>query len=364
MIEQRREMDIEKQPFGPIDDLTLVDLYKLTNLNGMEVRITNYGATLVAVTVPDRNGNPADVVLGYDSLADYINGSNYFGCIAGRYANRIAGGRFKLNETSYLLAQNDGESHLHGGIQGFGKAVWQAWEMENDDSLGLELTYLSQDGEDGYPGNLSATVIYTLTNRNELRIDYSAATDKPTVVNLTNHAYFNLAGAGSGDILDHELTINADRFTPVDPSLIPTGELRSVKGTPLDFTRPMTIGARIDQDNEQLLIAKGYDHNWVLNKDADGPCLAARAFERESGRTLEVYTTQPGIQFYSGNFMENRIAGKAGQVYHHRGGFCLETQHFPDSPNQPDFPSTILDPGVIYEHTTIYRFSTAGGPPV
>lgn len=357
-------MDIIKQPFGQTGGMTLVDLYKLTNLNGMEVWITNYGATLVAVTVADRNGNPTDVVLGYDSLADYVNGSNYFGCIAGRYANRIAGGRFKLNETPYLLAQNDGENHLHGGIKGFGTAVWQAREMENDDSLGLVLTYLSQDGEEGYPGNLSVTVIYTLTNRNELRIDYSATTDKPTVVNLTNHAYFNLAGAGSGDILDHELMINADRFTLVDPSLIPTGELRSVKGTPLDFTRPMIIGARIDQVNEQLFIAKGYDHNWVLNKDADGPCLAARAFERNSGRTLEVYTTQPGIQFYSGNFMENGIAGKAGQVYHHRGGFCLETQHFPDSPNQPNFPSTILDPGAIYEHTTIYRFSTAGGPPV
>lgn len=357
-------MDTIKQSFGPIDDTPLVDLYKLTNLNGMEVRITNYGATLVAVTVADRHGNLEDVVLGYDSLADYINGSNYFGCIAGRYANRIAGGRFKLNETPYHLAQNDGGNHLHGGIQGFGKTVWQAREMENDDSLGLELTYLSPDGEEGYPGNLSVTVIYTLTNRNELRIDYNATTDKPTVVNLTNHAYFNLAGAGSGNILDHELMINAHRFTPVDPSLIPTGELRSVKDTPLDFSRLMAIGARIDQDHEQLFIAKGYDHNWVLNKDSDGPCLAARAFERNSGRTLEVYTTQPGIQFYSGNFMENGIAGKAGQVYHHRGGFCLETQHFPDSPNQPDFPSTILDPGAIYEHTTIYRFSAAGGPPV
>jgi aldose 1-epimerase len=357
-------MDIKKHPFGQIDDTTLVDLYKLTNLNGMAVRITNYGATLVAVTVADRRGNPADVILGYDSLADYINGSNYFGCIAGRYANRIAGGRFKLNQIPYLLAQNDGGNHLHGGIRGFGKAVWQAREMENHDSLGLALTYLSQDGEEGYPGNLSITVIYTLTNKNELRIDYNATTDKPTVVNLTNHAYFNLAGAGSGDILDHELMINADRFTPVDASLIPTGELRSVKDTPLDFTRPMIIGARIDQDHEQLLIAKGYDHNWVLKKDTDGPCLAARAFERKSGRTLEVYTTQPGIQFYSGNFMDNGIAGKTGQVYHHRGGFCLETQHFPNSPNQPNFPSTILDPGAIYEHTTIYRFSAAGGPPV
>ncbi len=218
-------MDITKHSFGQTDDMTLVDLYKLTNLNGMEVKITNYGATLVALTVADRNENPGDVILGYDSLADYIKESNYFGCIAGRYANRIAGGRFNLNETLYHLAQNDGRNHLHGGIQGFGKVVWQAREMENDDSLGLELTYLSRDGEEGYPGNLSVTVIYTLTNRNELRIDYNATTDKPTVVNLTNHAYFNLAGAGSGNILDHELMINADRFSPVDASLIPTGEL-------------------------------------------------------------------------------------------------------------------------------------------
>jgi len=339
--------------------MTGVDLYTLTNANGTEVRITNYGATLVALSVADRNGNPGDVILGYDSLGEYINGSNYFGCIAGRYANRIAGGRFRLNNTAYILAQNDGENHLHGGIHGFDKAIWQAREMDNDDGLGLPLTYLSQDGEEGYPGNLSVTVIYTLTDRNELRIDYSAAADKPTVVNLTNHAYFNLAGAGSGYILDHELMINADRFTPVDPSLIPTGELRSVRGTPLDFTRSMVIGARIDQDHEQLLVAKGYDHNWVLNKEVDGPCLAARAFAQDSGRTMEVYTTQPGIQFYSGNFMENRIAGKAGQIYHHRGGFCLETQHFPDSPNWPEFPSTVLDPGSRYEHTTIYKF-TAG----
>ena len=352
-------MDIKKRPFGQSDDMTGVDLYTLTNANGTEVRITNYGATLVALSVADRNGNPGDVILGYDSLGEYINGSNYFGCIAGRYANRIAGGRFRLNNTAYILAQNDGGNHLHGGIHGFDKAIWQAREMDNDDGLGLALSYLSQDGEEGYPGNLSVTVIYTLTDRNELRIDYSAAADKPTVVNLTNHAYFNLAGAGSGYILDHELMINADRFTPVDPSLIPTGELRSVRGTPLDFTRSMVIGARIDQDHEQLLVAKGYDHNWVLNKEVDGPCLAARAFAQDSGRTMEVYTTQPGIQFYSGNFMENRIAGKAGQIYHHRGGFCLETQHFPDSPNWPEFPSTVLDPGSRYEHTTIYKF-TAG----
>jgi aldose 1-epimerase len=350
-------MDIKKQPFGQIDDGKWVDLYTLTNANGMEARITNYGATLVALYVADRNGNPGDVTLGYDSPVEYVNGPCYFGCIAGRYANRIAGGRFTLADTAYVLAQNDGENHLHGGIQGFDKAIWQVQEIGKDAADGLELTYLSRDGEEGYPGNLSVSVQYTLTDRDELRIDYSASSDKSTVLNLTNHAYFNLAGAGSGDILDHELMINADRFTPVDPSLIPTGELRPVRGTPFDFTRSMVIGARIDQDDEQLQIAKGYDHNWVLNKDEDGPCLAARAFERNSGRTLEVYTTQPGVQFYTGNFMENRIAAKAGQFYHHRGGFCLETQHFPDSPNQADFPSTMLDPGLAYEHTTIFKFT-------
>ena len=348
-------MDIEKQSFGQTDDKTPVDLYTLTNTNGMEARITNYGATLVGLMVVDRYGNTGDVTLGYDSLQEYINGPCYFGCIAGRYANRIAGGRLSLNDTAYILAQNDGDNHLHGGNHGFDKVVWQAREIENDDGPGLELTYLSPDGEEGYPGNLSVTVVYTVTDGNELRIDFSAVTDKPTIVNLTHHSYFNLAG--SGDILNHELMINADRFCPVDPSLIPTGELRAVKGTPLDFSQPMVIGARIDQEDEQLQIAKGYDHNWVLNKTSDRPFLAARAFERNSGRTLEVYTTQPGVQFYSGNFMADRIAGKAGQVYPHRGGFCLETQDFPDSPNWPNFPSTVLDPGSKYEHRTIYKFA-------
>ena len=350
-------MGIKKQLFGKTADETLVDLYTLTTAQGITVEITNYGATVVSLAVLDRHGKPGNVTLGYDSLEGYINGANYFGCIVGRYANRIAGGRFSLNDTAYILAQNDGGNHLHGGIHGFDKVVWQALEIDKEDGLGLELTYLSQDGEEGYPGNLSVTVIYTVTDRSELRIDYSAATDKPTVVNLTNHAYFNLAGAGCGDILNHELMINADRFTPIDTSLIPTGELRSVRGTPLDFTRPMVIGARIDHDEKQLNLAKGYDHNWVLNKDVDGLCLAARAFERDSGRTLEVHTTQPGLQFYSGNFLANQMAAKAGQSYHHRSGFCLETQHFPDSPNRPDFPPTVLEAGSKYEHTTIYKFA-------
>jgi aldose 1-epimerase len=354
-------VEIKKQPFGQTDDMATVNVYTLTNVNGMEAKITNYGATLVALMVADRNGKPGDVTLGYDSLQEYVNGSCYFGCIAGRFANRIAGGRFSLNDKEYILARNDGDNHLHGGFCGFDKAVWHPREIENDVGPGLELAYLSQDGEEGYPGNLTVTVVYTLTTQNELRIDFSAKTDQPTILNLTHHSYFNLAGAGSGDILDHELMINADRFCPVDRSLIPTGELRSVKGTPLDFLQPMTIGNRIEFDHEQLALAKGYDHNWVLNKETDGPCLAARACDRNSGRTLEVYTTQPGIQFYSGNFLRNHIAGKAGHVYYHRGGFCLETQHFPDSPNRPNFPSTILDPGSTYDHTTIYRFSATDG---
>jgi aldose 1-epimerase len=350
-------MDTKKEVFGKTVDGTSVDLYTLVATQGMTVKITNYGATVVSLRVPDRNGDPGDVTLGYDSPEEYYNGPCYFGCIAGRYANRIAGGRFSLDDKKYVLAQNDSKNHLHGGNHGFDKAVWQASEVVNEDGPGLKLTYLSRDGEEGYPGNLAVTVVYTVTAKNELRINFSAETDKPTIVNLTHHSYFNLVGAGAGNILNHELMINADRFCPVDTTLIPTGKLKSVKGTPLDFTRPMAIGARIDQDDEQLQIAKGYDHNWVLNKESEGPCLAARVFERLSGRTLEVYTTQPGIQFYSGNFMENGTAGKAGQIYNHRGGFCLETQHFPDSPNWPNFPSTVLEPESTYEHATIYKFA-------
>jgi aldose 1-epimerase len=350
-------MDIKKQSFGQTDDKTTVDLYKLTNTNGTEVRISNYGGTVVSLIVPDLDGKPADVTLGYDSLEEYIKGKYYFGCIAGRYANRIAKSRFTLNGVEFILAQNEGENHLHGGIHGFDKVVWQTQEVGNDAGMGLKLLYLSKDGEEGYPGNLSVTVIYTLTDKNELRIDYSAITDKPTVVNLTNHAYFNLAGAGSGDILEHDLLLNADRFTPVNEHLIPTGELRSVKGTPMDFTQPTRIGARIEQDDEQVVLGKGYDHNWVLNKDEGILGLAARVNEPNTGRTMEVYTTEPGIQFYSGNFLDNQIVGKADKKYNHRGGFCLETQHFPDSPNKPDFPSTILKPGSKYQQTTVYRFS-------
>jgi aldose 1-epimerase len=352
-------MGIRKLVFGQSDDGNPVHLYTLTNAGGMEVNITDYGATLVSLVVPDRDGIRADVVLGYDKLEDYVAGTYYFGCIVGRYANRIAGGKFRLNGTEYRLALNDGDNHLHGGRRGFGKMVWRAREFEDSGDIGLRLAYVSPDGEEGYPGKLVCTVIYTLSAANELKIDYHATTDKPSIVNLTNHAYFNLAGAGSGQILDHELVICADRFTPVDSSLIPTGELKIVAGTPFDFSRPRAIGARIHHDDEQLIFGKGYDHNWVLRRDGAGLCLAARAYERRSGRSLEVYTTQPGLQFYSGNLLDHRIAAKAGQIYSYRGGFCLETQHFPNSPNQPDFPSVVLEPGSQYEHTTIYKFAAS-----
>jgi aldose 1-epimerase len=350
-------MGLKKLIFGQSADGNLVDLYTLTSAGGMEVKITAYGATVVSLVVPDRNGKPSDVVLGYDALDEYIAGKYYFGCIAGRYANRIAGGRFTLNGTDYHLATNDGENHLHGGRRGFDKMVWQAREFENKADIGLKLTYMSPDGEEGYPGNLSVTVNYTLTDANELRIDYLAVTDKPTVANLTNHTYFNLSGNATGDILGHKLMIKANEFTPVDEKLIPTGELRSVKGTPMDFGQPVAIGARIGQDDKQLILGKGYDHNWVLNKDADEFALAARANDPGSGRTMEVYTTEPGIQFYSGNFLNDQITGKAGKIYNHRSGFCLETQHFPDSPNKPEFPSTVIMPGLKYIQTTVYKFS-------
>lgn len=348
---------IKKAPFGQTNDGIAVDLYTLTNANSMRVNITNYGGTVVSIEVPDRNAELADVALGFGSLAEYLIGKYYFGCIVGRYANRIAGGRFTLKGTQYILAQNEGENHLHGGTHGFDKAVWQTDDVMDAAEPGLKLTYLSPDGEEGYPGNLSVTVTYRLTDDNELKIDYVAETDKPTVVNLTNHTYFNLAGAGSGDILAHEIMLNADRFTPVDDRLIPTGELRNVQGTPMDFRRLTGIGARIEANDEQLVLGKGYDHNWVLAKRKDELALAARVCEANSGRTLAVYTTEPGIQFYSGNFLDDQIAGKAGQTYNHRGGFCLETQHFPDSPNQPEFPSTALEPGSAYRQTTVYKFA-------
>jgi len=350
-------MNVARQSLGKMTDGTPVDLYTLTNANGVVVKLSNYGGVVVSLVVPDRNGTFEDVVLGFDTLPDYVEKSLYFGCIVGRYANRIANGRFTLDGVEYTLAQNDGENHLHGGIRGFDKVVWDARPVESDDAVGLELAYLSRDGEEGYPGNLSAKVVYSLTNDDALEIEYSTTTDRATVVNLTNHSYFNLAGQVARDILGHEVTIYADRFTPVDGTLIPTGELRNVEGTPLDFRSPVAIGARIEQDDEQLRFGNGYDLNWVLDNPEGSLTLAARVHEPKTGRVMEVYTTEPGIQFYSGNFLDGTITGKGGIVYQRRFGLCLEAQHFPDSPNKLDFPSVVLRPGEEYTQTTVYKFS-------
>jgi aldose 1-epimerase len=348
-----------KKPFGKTPDGEPVDLYVLTNRGGAEVSITNYGGTVVSLKVPDRNGKFADVVLGYETVDGYANGKSYFGAIIGRYGNRIGHAQFVLDGKTYTLAKNNGENCLHGGIKGFNKAMWTAKILPAKDGQSLELSYLSKDGEEGFPGNLKVSVIYTLTDTNALRIVYSATTDKPTVVNLTNHAYFNLAGQGSGDILGHVLTVHADKFTPVDAGLIPTGELRDVAGTPFDFRKPTAIGSRIDQDEEQLKLGGGYDHNFVLRRSSDiGESLAARVVDPTTGRVVEVWTTEPGVQFYTGNFLDGKSAGKGGATYPKRSAFCLETQHFPDSPNQPKFPSAVLNPGQRYHTITEYRFST------
>ncbi len=352
---------IRKAPFGATGDGKKVEIYTLTNSAGAEARIMTYGGTVVSLKVPDKKGKFADVVLGYDTLDGYLgNSGTYFGALIGRYANRIAAGKFNLDGKEYVLATNNNANHLHGGVKGFDKVVWTADKSSTDKSgANLELSYFSKDGEEGYPGNLSVKVIYTLTENNELKIVYAATTDKDTVVNLTHHSYFNLAGAGSGDVLNHQLQLNADSFTPVrDNGSIPTGELRSVKGTPFDFTVPTTIGARIEQDNDQLKFGNGYDHNYVLNKTGNSLTKAATVYEPTSGRVLEVSTTEPGVQLYSGNFLDGTITGKGGKVYQKHFGFCLEAQHFPDSPNEPKFPTTELKPGQKYSQTTVYKFST------
>jgi len=350
---------MKKQPFGKTEDGQQVELYTLTNKSGMEAAITNFGGIVVSLKAPDRSGKLDDVVLGYDQLDGYLTNKAFFGALIGRYANRIAHGKFTLNGVTCNVPKNDADNALHGGLKGFNKRVWTAQDVSGNHGQALQLTYGSKDGEEGFPGNLSAKVVYTLTDQNELRIDYSATTDKETVVNLTNHSYFNLAGQGKGDILGHELTIHSDRFTPVDATLIPTGELKPVKGTPFDFTKSTAIGARVNQDDEQLKVGKGYDHNWVLNGGGKGAVsLAAEAYEPKTGRVLQILTDQPGIQFYSGNFLDGTIQGKSGKVYNLRNGFCLETQHFPDSPNHPAFPSTVLKPGQQYKTTTIFKFSS------
>jgi aldose 1-epimerase len=323
----------------------------------MEAKITNYGGIVVSLKVPDRKGNLEDVVLGFDSLDGYLKGHPYFGAIIGRYGNRIGKARFTLNGVEYKLAVNNGENSLHGGTRGFDKAVWSAKEVKINDGVGLELSYLSKDGEEGYPGNLSVRAVYALTNKNELKVDYFATTDKDTVLNLTNHSYFNLAGQGNGDILNHQVMIKADRFTPVDSGLIPTGELRGVKGTPFDFTQLTAIGARVNQDDEQLKLGRGYDHNWVLNGNMGTLRQAVMVTEPTTGRVMEVWTTEPGVQFYIGNFLDGSLTGKGGKVYKHRYGLCFETQHFPDSPNKPGFPSSVLKKGARYQSSTIYKFS-------
>jgi aldose 1-epimerase len=354
-LQAEAKSKMQKKSFGKTEDGQPVDLYILTNKNGMESAITNYGGTVVSLIVPDRNGKREDVVLGYDNLAGYATGKAYIGATVGRYANRIAHATFTLDSTTYTLAKNDGDNHLHGG---FNKRVWTAKDVSSSAGQALELTYLSKDGEEGFPGTLPVKVVYTLTDQNELKIDYSATTDKDTILNLTNHAYFNLAGQGNGDILQQQIMIRADKFTPIDATSIPTGELRSVKGTPFDFTNSIAIGVRIDQDDQQLKLGRGYDHNWVLNNGTPGSLfLAAQAYDPHSGRVLEVLTTEPGIQLYTGNFLDG-IHGKDGKVYNRRYAFCLETQHFPDSPNHPNFPSAELKPGQHFQSTTVYKFTT------
>jgi aldose 1-epimerase len=356
---QKAKARVDKRVFGKLEDGAPIDIYTLKNRNGLQVEITTYGGAVVSIKTPDRSGRMSDIVLGYGDANGYVSDISYFGALIGRYANRIARGRFTLNGVEYHLPQNNGVNHLHGGVRGFHKVVWKARELTRTDGVGLELTYLSKDNEEGYPGNLSVTVNYVLSDANELRIEYHATTDKETVINLTHHSYFNLAGAGMGDILRHEVKINADRFTPVDETLIPTGELRAVKGTPFDFSRATAIGSRINQADDQLVFGKGYDHNFVLNKKGQELSLAATVYEPTSGRALEMWTTEPGVQLYSGNFLD-KVRGKAGKVYNVHGGFCLEAQHFPDSPNQPAFPSTVLKPGERYTQTTVYKFMVRG----
>jgi len=352
------DAQVTKQPFGKTPDGQQIDLYTLRNAHGVEAKIMNYGAIVTSLKVPDRNGKFDDVVLGFSDFDSYLKNDPYFGAIVGRYGNRIAKGRFTLNGVEYKLATNNGENHLHGGIKGFDKVVWTAHQLTTKAGPAVALTYLSKDGEEGYPGNLTANVVYTLTNNDELKIDYTVTTDKDTVHNLTHHSYFNLAGEGSGDILNHVVTINANRFVPTDAGSIPTGELKSVAGTPFDFLKPMAIGARINQDDEQLKFGNGYDHTWVINGRPGVMRFAATAYDATSGRVMQVWTTEPGVQFYTGNFLNGTKTGKSGKAYERRNGFCFETQHYPDSPNHPSFPTTTLKKGQTYKSTTIYRFST------
>jgi aldose 1-epimerase len=356
---------ITKHPYGKTPDGQSVDLFVLTNDKHMEVSITNYGGIIVSIRVPDRSGKIADVVLGYDSVEEYAAGNAHFGGTIGRYANRIAHGQFKLDGKTYTLPKNNGDNTLHGGLASFDKKFWEPRELTTSTDVSLELTYLSKDGEEGFPGNLSAKVVFTLpADRDELQIDYTATTNKDTVVNLTNHTYFNLAGEGNGDVLKDQLTLFASNYTPVDAGLIPTGEIRDVKNTPFDFLQPHAIGARINDRDEQLKLGSGYDHNWVIDH---GPAdlqivRAAKVVDPSSGRVLEVLTSEPGVQLYTANHLNPADPGKHKHRYAPRTAFCLETQHFPDSPNQDNFPSSTLKPGEAFRSTTIFRFSTTDAP--
>lgn len=347
---------ITKASFGKTAEGAPVDLYTLKNASGMEVAVATFGGRIVSLKAPGRNGQFTDVVLGFDNMEGYLGEHPYFGALVGRYGNRIAKGQFKLDGKTYKLAINNGVNALHGGLKGFDKVVWTAREVPGGDPS-VELTYVSKDGEEGYPGSLTEKVTYSLTAANELKIEYSATTDKDTVVNVTNHSYFNLAGQGHGDILSHVLQLNAAKFTPVDAGLIPTGELKNVEGTPFDFRQPTVIGSRINAEDEQIKRGGGYDHNFVVDGSAGTLRLAARVSEPTSGRVLEVSTTEPGVQFYTGNFLDGTVKGKGGVAYAKRTGFCLETQHFPDSPNHPDFPTTALKAGAEYNSTTVFKFS-------
>ncbi len=347
---------VASAPFGVLPSGDSVPIYTITNRHGLEVRAIPFGAVIVSIRTPDRDGAFADITLGFDSLAGYEENAPYFGALVGRYANRIARGRFTLDGTTYRLATNNGVNALHGGVRGFNKVLWQASPFEHDSSAGVEMRYTSPDGEEGYPGTLQVRVTYTLTDQDRLEVDYAATTDKATPVNLSQHSYFNLAGEGSGDVLRHVLTISADRFVPVDSTLIPTGELQPVQGTAFDFRTPTPIGARIEAADMQLADGHGYDHTFVLNRSDTGLVHAVHVAEPTSGRTLDVWTTEPGVQFYTGNFLDGTVQGKNGHAYVRRGGFCLETQHFPDSPNEPRFPPTILRPGEAFQSRTVFGF--------
>ncbi|MCF7957525.1 MAG: galactose mutarotase [Phycisphaerae bacterium] len=349
------EKMITKEAYGQVGGKA-VDLYTLTNKNNLEMKVTNYGCTVTSLRVPDKEGNLGDVVLGFTTVDQYVKESPYFGCAVGRYGNRIALGKFSIDGTEYTLATNNDANHLHGGIKGFDKVIWDAEPKETDDGPAIVFTHVSKDMDEGYPGTLNATITYTLTNANAFKIEYSATTDKATHCNLTQHTYFNLAGDGSGDVLGHELTLLADHYTPVDAGLIPTGELKAVVGTPFDFTSPHAIGERIGVLKEGVKNG-GYDHNFCLNNKAGSMALAVKVYEPKTGRVMEVSTTEPGVQFYSGNFLDGTLVGKTGNKYQTHAGFCLETQHFPDTPNQPTFPTTLLKPGETYRHTTQYKFS-------